>query len=83
MATGYISATLQSSVAPARLSVNTSTKTAGVRQSNGTTLSDGRNAREAYPLNKLSINATEFLQYVIQPGHETSPDSILQAPSNA
>ncbi len=60
-----------------------STKTAGVPHSNGTPLSVGRNAREAYPLNKLSINATEFLQYVIQPCHETSPDSILQAPSNA
>jgi hypothetical protein len=60
-----------------------STKTAGVPQSNGTTLSDGRNAREAQELNKLSINATEFLQYVIQSGHETSPDNILQAPSNA
>ena len=60
-----------------------STKTAGVPQSNGTTLSHGRNAREAQELKKLSINATEFLQYVIQPCHETSPDSILQAPSNA
>jgi hypothetical protein len=60
-----------------------STKTAGVPQSNGTTLSDGRNAREAQELNKLSINATEFLQHVRQSCHETSPDSILQAPSNA
>ena len=34
-----------------------STKIAGVPHSNGTPLSDGRNAREAYPLNKLSINA--------------------------
>ena len=37
--------------------LKSSTKTAGVPQSNGTPLSDGRNAREAYPLNKLSINA--------------------------
>src|SRR4028119_82831 len=34
-----------------------STKTAGVPHSNGTTLSDGRNAREAQEPNKLSINA--------------------------
>ena len=34
-----------------------STKTAGVPHSNGTPLSDGRNAREAQELNKLSINA--------------------------
>ena len=60
-----------------------STKTAGVPQSNGIPLSAGRNAREAYSLNKLSINAAEFLQYVIQYCHETSPDSMLQAPSNA
>ena len=33
-----------------------STEAAGVPHSNGTPLSDGRNAREAYPPNKLSIN---------------------------
>ena|GEM_PF-5736203 len=65
------------------LPTQNSTKTAGVPHSNGTPLSVGRNAREAYPLNKLSINATEFLQYVIHSCHETSPDSILQTPSNA
>ena len=34
-----------------------STETAGVPHSNGTRLSDGRNAGEAYPPNKLDINA--------------------------
>jgi len=53
-----------------------SIKTAGVPQSNGTPVSDGRNAREAQELNKLSIKITEFLPYVIQYCHETSPDSI-------
>ena len=38
-----------------------STETAGVPHSNGTPLSDGRNAREAYPPNKLDINVDRIL----------------------
>ena len=45
-----------------------STKTAGVPHSNGTPLSVGRNAREAYPLNKLSINADRI---------SSIPDTLL------